>query len=220
MIKYKEPDWKLPSDDSFFGGFKKRGELYSMTLPDWEIAKKYLNQFRNDLDIGGHIGTTALRYCTTFEKVYSFEHLYYDLLSQNLKDVDNLEIFPFALSNKNQKMEMIRRKENSGLTMLCTEENKHYLNKNSYRKEKTLIETRILDDFDLTNLDFIKIDTEGYVLEILKGMENTLYINNYPLLQIEFNNLNPKTEECFNLLNEMGYEIVDKFHVDHFFLRK
>ena len=87
-MKYKEPsNWVLPKHDTFFKKFKDRGELYSMTLPDWEIAEQYLNQKRGCLDIGGHVGTTALRYANNFEKVYTFEPLYHEALKKNLANI-------------------------------------------------------------------------------------------------------------------------------------
>jgi len=219
-MKYKEPsNWVLPKHDTFFKKFKDRGELYSMTLPDWEIAEQYLNQKRGCLDIGGHVGTTALRYANNFEKVYTFEPLYHEALKKNLVDVTNLKIYPYAVSDKEEEMTMIHRTGNTGLSMIITEETKHYKHRAGYDPKEIKMQTKVVDDYNFTEIDFIKIDTEGFVLRPLKGMLKTLENNNWPLLQIEFNNLNPNTEECFKLLKELNYTKVDQFHVDHFFQR-
>lgn len=219
-MKYNEPNnWKLPAGDTFYKKFKDRGELYSMTLPDWEIAEKYLDQKRGCLDIGGHIGTTALRYANHFETVYSFEPLYYDILTENLLHVDNVRVCPFAVSDVQEEMTMIRRSGNTGLSMIITKETEHYKRRAGYDPKEYKMKTVIVDDMEFTDIDFIKIDTEGYVLRPLKGMIQTLENNNWPLLQIEFNNLNPNTVECFKLLKELNYTQVDQFHVDHFFQR-
>lgn len=217
---FKEPqDWKLPIGDTFYQKFKNRGELYSMTLPDWEIAEKYLDQKRGCLDIGGHIGTTALRYANSFEKVYSFEPLYSDILNENLNHVTNLEVYPFAVSDAEEEMTMISRSGNTGLSLILTDKTRHYKNRLGYNSKEMKMQTVLVDNYNFTKIDFIKIDTEGFVIRPLKGMLHTLENNNWPLLQIEFNNLNPNTQECFDLLKELNYKQVDQFHVDHFFKR-
>jgi len=217
-MKYSEPTtWKLPPNESFYTKFKNKGELYSMTLPDWEIAEKYLTDKRVCLDIGGHVGTTALRYANNFDTVYSFEPLYYGLLEDNLKHVDNVIIVPYAASDAVEEMEMVSWKGNSGLTAIITKENAHIFQKPIYSKHKSKIQSKVTDSMNLENIDFIKIDTEGYVLRILKGITETLKNNNYPLLQIEFNKLNQNPNECYQILDKLGYSEIDSFHVDKFF---
>lgn len=219
-MQYKEPiQWKLPKGDTFYQGFKNRGELYSMTLPDWEIAERYLDKKRGCLDIGGHIGTTALRYANNFEKVYSFEPLYHDILKVNLIHVMNTRVYPYAVSDAREELTMITRAGNTGLSLILTEETKHYKTRSGYNPKEIKMQTVPVDDYNFTEIDFIKIDTEGFVLRPLKGMLKTLESNNWPLLQIEFNNLNPNTEECFKFLKSLNYTKVDQFHVDHFFKR-
>jgi FkbM family methyltransferase len=219
-MKFEEPsDWELFQGDSFYQGFKSRGELYSMTLPDWEIAEKYLDQKRGCLDIGGHIGTTALRYANNFEQVYSFEPLYHKIMNRNLSHVTNIEVYPYAVSDADEEMTMIMRAGNTGLSLILTDETRHYKTRAGYNPKEIKMETRVVDDYQFTEIDFIKIDTEGFVLRPLKGMLHTLEENDWPLLQIEFNNLNPNTEECFALLKDLNYKQVDQFHVDHFFQR-
>ncbi len=41
-----------------------------------------------------------------------------------------------------------------------------------------------LDSFDLTNVDFIKIDTEGYEYFVLKGAEKTIK-RDHPVIVVE-----------------------------------
>ena len=60
------------------------------------------------------------------------------------------------------------------------------------------------------NVDFIKIDTEGYEYNILKGGEKT--IKKYkPIIQLEFNETNMRQcnirpEQLLNYINELGYK--------------
>ena len=212
-------NWALPAGDSFYKTFKERGELYSMTLPDWEIASKYLTKKRKMFDIGGHIGTTALRYANNFEHVYTFEPLYYDLLALNLKHVRNYTLIPKAVSDEETDMTMIKRRGNSGLSLIVTGMTQHYKMRGGYDPKEMPIKTMRIDDGEYDEIDFIKIDTEGFVIKPLRGMIETLERNDFPLLQIEFNNLNQEPETCLKLLKDLGYEKVDEFHVDQFFMR-
>ena len=75
------------------------------------------------------------------------------------------------------------------------------------------VEIDTLDNIFYNNdikVDFIKIDTEGYEYNILKGGEKT--IKKYkPIIQLEYNvtnmkqcNINP--EQLLNYINELGYK--------------
>lgn len=217
-MKFSEPqEWLLPAGESFYTKFKTAGELYSMTKPDWDIAQKHLTQFRTCLDVGGHVGTTALRYANNFENVHVFEPLYYKFCKQNLSHVNNVTIHPFGASDKTESLTMVKRRGNSGLTTIITDSNKSFLTRGDYEKISEKIDTIPIDTFSFSDVDFIKLDTEGFVLPVLKGMVQTLEKNNWPLLQIEFNKLCSNINECFSFLNALGYEHFDTFHVDHFF---
>ena len=217
---YSEPaSWRLPNKEKFYASFKLRNELYSMTLPDWEIAEKYLTKKRRCLDIGGHVGTTALRYANNFQHVYSWEPLYTEEFKENLAHVDNITLYEQAASDCKELVHIIRRKGNSGLTMIATPDNERYKKKGAYEVVETPVQTMRIDDLHLEQIDFVKMDTEGFVLKPLLGMVDTLEQNDWPLLQIEFNKLCPNKTECVSLLSALGYEKVDAFHVDEFYVR-
>lgn len=218
------PDnWVLPKGEQFYTKFKVRGELYSMTEPDYVIAEKYLKDKRVAVDVGAHIGTTVARYCANFNFVHAFEPVYMKECLANVGHLENVKFYESALSDKVGTQEMFAASGNTGATAIKTKENEEIL-KNSTLNFQMIapkaVTTIPLDDYSLTEVDFIKLDTEGYVLPILKGMLATLEVNEYPLLQIEMNRLNPQTQECFDFLNNLGYNLVDQYHVDHFFARK
>ena len=54
------------------------------------------------------------------------------------------------------------------------------------RKEKELqtVDVVLLDDYQFTDVDFIKIDCEGYELHVLRGAEQTI-LNNKPVIIVE-----------------------------------
>lgn len=72
------------------------------------------------------------------------------------------------------------------------------------------LETIVVDDLDLQELDFILMDCEGYELNVLKGAEKT--INKFhPIIVLEINDatlnrLNITRKEIFNWLKEHNYK--------------
>ena len=68
------------------------------------------------------------------------------------------------------------------------------------------IECRTLDSFGLTNLDFIKIDVDGFEVPLLNGARETLSKNN-AVINIEMKNRKrPEiVEECKRILRNFGY---------------
>ncbi|MES2122073.1 MAG: FkbM family methyltransferase [Chlamydiota bacterium] len=83
-----------------------------------------------------------------------------------------------------------------------------------HRHEERKVECITLDEFTQTHaiqrVDFIKIDTEGWELFILKGGKDVI-ARNKPIILMEFNGTNMRqcgvseTEVCV-LLEEMGYQ--------------
>lgn len=63
-----------------------------------------------------------------------------------------------------------------------------------------------IDSFGFTDVDFIKIDTELYLMPVLHGMKQTL-INNSPVLQIEVRETGNKgkVEAELKFLTDLGY---------------
>lgn len=217
-------EWILPQGEMFYQKFKRRGEMYSMTEPDWKIAEKYLTTKRIAVDVGAYVGQETVRYAENFLRVISFEPLYHEILEANVRHLDNVLMSKVALSNQRGMAEMVAAAGNTGASAIINEDNEEIIRKSKLSFKTHLppirVPTHTLDSYQLDGVDFIKIDTEGHVLPVLEGAIETLKENNFPLLQIELNKLNPKIDECHKFLNDLGYELVETYHVDHFFKHK
>lgn len=146
------------------------------------------------LDIGTNIGWTALNFARIAKdgRVMGFEPDPYnfDRCASNiaLNNFKNIIVFPIGLGNENRQMEMeIRTPTNRG-------GNRIYRNS---RNESRMVEVERLDDFaplkECERIDLIKIDVEGYELNVLRGAIHTL--KKYkPVLFIELDDNNLKDQ--------------------------
>lgn len=217
-MSWKLPDdWELPENELHYLQQKQENNLYEMSRRNFDIACKYLKSKRVVLDIGAHIGTTVVRYAKHFETVHAFEPAYYEILKRNVEHLDNVIIHPVAASNISEKRIMQKSNKNSGCTLIQTESNKKILTNSRFSKKEIPIECIPIDSLNISNVDFVKMDTEGFVLPVLQGMTETLKQNNYPLLMIEFNSLNTNRAECMNFIKNLGYQQIDHNDVDFFF---
>lgn len=176
--------------DIAIGSFLKSGTYWD----EWML--KYFKLFykpnTNMLDIGAHIGTNSLLMSEVISNeclIYSFEPLYDDICEKNIKDnnkEDIIKLFKCGLGEDNYKINkpIINRKEKNnfgGVSIAFFHD--------GYRKEYPenieKIEVKTLDNFVLENISLIKLDVEGYELNVLRGATETLCKSNFPVIIIE-----------------------------------
>lgn len=157
-----------------------------------DLFKKYVNKNKNILDVGGCIGVMSLILSQlTSKKVYVYEpnpEAFYFLM-QNIKqnNVKNVVPYNLGIGNKLKKTKILHSADdNIGQTLLCLEEND--LKNNKIGVEVDLIK---LDDIKIKNIGFIKIDVEGYELEVLKSGKKLL-TNNEMVVAVEYHGFDVK----------------------------
>lgn len=167
-------------------------------------------------DVGAAVGATSRIFCKDAKIVYSFEP---NLENFNtLKDIiyleriTNIKPFNVAVSNQNSVLKFHNR-ESHGV---------HSLGKHPKGKvlKTTEIQSIRLDDFYQNNfhngetIGLLKIDTEGFEYEVLKGSENLLKIKAIKCILFEhsksiLNSLGKNPDAIFKLLEEYQYEVYD-----------
>lgn len=160
-------------------------------------------------DVGANRGELSYFFAITCgaKKVYSFEpqSRMFGVLTGVAGGIKNIEPVNIALSDSNgEKALQIPIVAQRQYTQAASLEEKHG---NILKHEKVKIET--LDSFIKRNkidkLDFIKCDTEGHELAVLRGSMETLKCLR-PLVYVEIKESNVKPIfELFNKLNYLPY---------------
>lgn len=154
------------------------------------------------LDIGANVGNHSIHFATYFEKVYSFEpnSLTYQLLKFNVQFFNNIQVFNFGLSDKNENVIAYSPNWNRGSTSIHFQATEKY--------DLSLKKFDQISDIIFDKIDFIKIDVEGHELSVLKGMENMLR-RDFPIIGFEYLNSEFIKDQdlIIQYLNGLGYNL-------------
>ncbi len=128
-------------------------------------ALSYCGQKRMAVDIGAHCGLWSMQLVKSFEHVYSFEPVaaHRDCYMLNLQGHENATLVGCALGEKQGFVEIVTEPTSSGDSRVSLTPT-----------QQPLIPLKTLDSFELQDVDFIKIDTEGYELFAIRGAEETI----------------------------------------------
>lgn len=170
-----------------------------------EIFK--INKINNFfIDVGANYGTYSLYFSKNFKKIYSIEAApkIFKLLQFNCENLKNIKTFNFAVSdNQSSKFFYIDNK-NFGANSLI----KKRFNKRIKVKCNTL--DRLVKKKSIKN-SFIKIDTEGSEINVLKGMKKIIKSKNLIIgieqLSEEFYTKEKKlTSNCVEFLKKNNFK--------------
>ena len=207
-----------------YGSFEDSGEKFFINL-----IKKEINL---SLDIGANVGNyTKMLLSDTNSKVISFEPLpkaYEELKIIKSNFQDRLEIHNVAIGIKDEILNLSYGTEKSEKASLMKNLEKISFIENQNKNEVS-VQVRRLDYFQNyfkdKVIDFIKIDTEGFEYEVLKGAKNILETHKPKFIQVEFNwHQLIKKQTLYNLSELINFSDVFKIlphgnkllHIDPF----
>lgn len=178
-----------------YPSFINNGYLHFEKL--FEIARNYklTDQHGIILDVGGADGVTAVKFSKEFTKarVYVFEPLKSNLevLKKNIEPYKNITLFPIALGSekKHTTINVTHRITSSSLLQVNTGEFKDdYISSQLAPESKEEIMLDTIDNLVNENekVLVLKMDVQGFELEVLKGAKKTL--KNTMLVMAEFQN--------------------------------
>ena len=199
----------------FLGVVENIIEVHVTNIPEIEFCKNEIKKGDTVVDVGANIGLFTLFFSKlvgTTGRVIAFEPdpENFDVLKKNieLNEITNVTLVQKGVSNKNESVKLYKSNVSGG----------HSLIKNEWAKEYTNIQTVTLDNyFRGEEIDMIKIDAEGFELEVIEGGKKLLENNKNMKIISEFGGYYYKRNNLKvlypTILHKMGFKlfgVVDK----------
>ena len=202
-----------------------------------KIIKKIIETQKNTqieivFDIGGHRGESIKLFLQNFnvEKIYSFEpsDLNFKILSKNTlllqKKFKNTSIFieNYAVGNLNKNVELNYLNETSSSTIRSLNSNSQYFKKKEKYFGKLINKKYLVKQIEfkdylkkkrINKIDLLKIDTEGYELEVLRGLKDLIKNVSIILFEHHYDNMIIKDytfRDIHDLLINNGFQKIYK----------
>lgn len=171
--------------------------------------KKYIDPNKTILDIGANIGNHSIYFSKILncKKIIAFEpqkELQY-IFEKNieLNNINNIELCKFALSNSSNKLKIKTFLSNNlGATHFEISDDGNY-------------EAKALDDLNLLDVQFVKMDVEEHEYEVLCGGKQ-FFTQQRPVLYIEILKNSLKKNQTLKLLDDYGYKLVESIDQNNY----
>jgi len=162
-----------------------------------EWALPYVKNRRTYIDVGACDGDTTDPFIKDFERVVAFE----PNPSVFNKISDDADKYNLGLGDQELVLEIVlpngvEYPEHGSITRFNTEEWKD--------RPRVKVTIKRLDDFNFTNVDFIKIDVEHYEMNVCLGAEQT--IKKYKPV-VMFENKRNEADHVLAWFEDLGYKI-------------
>ena len=153
--------------------------IYEKSLIDW--AKQFVSPNSTFVDVGAHIGSWTLIMSQLAKEVVAFEPQrmrYYQLCGNiSINDLSNVRALNYALATHERRdstMVITKFGVDTGSSTLREDVTRHAIAAGSPVTGTETVDVKCLDDFKLDNISLIKIDVEGFELDVLEGAVATL----------------------------------------------
>ena len=174
-----------------------------------DASLKYVRNWRTAIDVGANVGEWTRPLAKKFHHVICFEPNpnFRDCFNRNITE-SNVTLHPYGLSTHAHTAE-----QGTNHTHL------NYVVGDTKPREGD-IECRSLDSFDLSDVDYIKIDVDGFEIPVLQGAQETLKRNN-PVINIEMkrDKRSGTVAKCESILKELGYKFQKRTKSDEVWLK-
>lgn len=194
-----------------------------------EDLKKLNLPLKVIFDVGANYGQTAKFYSENFSdaEIYSFEPIKasFKKLVHNIQDLRNVQAFQHAFGQEETDVEIpLFEEAQSQLNSL-----KKHNNTTNPNADKETISVKTIDSFiqthNIRNIDLLKIDTEGYEIEVLKGAVKTIKCGQIKFILCEValsttNDRNTPICEVIEFLLAEGYTLLGLYDTNINYLKE
>ena len=176
---------------------------------DVSVYDRYADTSAHALDIGANHGTVTRLLAQRFKRVHAFEPDPVNLALLRAHAPENVSVHAVALAREFGTAEMRTPIWGGAPSRGHGSLSKQF---DGHDTTATTVATLPLDALNLSNLGFVKIDVEGFVLAVLQGARRTLQ-REQPAIWIEIEAIHGGSEHIdavFNELQTLGY--AGRFH--------
>ena len=181
-----------------------------------QVISRILKKGMTCLDIGGNIGYYVLlerQLVGESGRIITFEPLprNYEYLQKNiqLQNVKNISAYNFACGDKEGDATFFVNKKSNGCKVIAEGVAPPDSSLGTLSKVALKILDPFIEELKLESVDFVRMDSEGYELHILKGLKKTLE-KFKPIISIELHKKHlgvDGTREFFKLMKDLDYEV-------------
>lgn len=192
----------IRDDDPFMDQyFDKTGDKFEIDHLD--AALKFCASKRTAIDVGAHYGSWSRYLSRQFGQVFSFEPIpaTFECCKENLSGFENVTLEKAAVGDRIGQVSVGIGKmyNHPGMETIV-----------AFEGDTKMI---TLDSLGLTEVDFIKIDVEGFELSVLKGAADLL-VRDKPIIVFEENVRGPLEHNipngaCGAFLKSLGARLLD-----------
>jgi FkbM family methyltransferase len=160
------------------------------------------------VDIGANIGqfmfATKLFYPNSRVICFEPSPATYVHLKENCKQFSNLKPNNLALGNKKGRLHFYQHKSFSVWSSLVEPEDTE-----NYQQISTPVSTGDIELRNIPKIDLLKIDVEGFELETIKGLDQTLNKTQFLLIELSIQRsfIENKSEEVLSVILNKGFKI-------------
>jgi len=194
---------------------------------------KFKDQPLTIIDVGAHVGETISLFLKNFtiKKIICYEasRLNFNKLanSKNFKK-DNIFLNNIALGSRETELEFFQTSESSSSTFCKIDQNSNYFKRkksilNIFNREEYILKSELIktvtlknefNKYDLKRIDILKIDTEGFEFDVIRGADESLKLVNFILFEHHYDQMivkNYKFSQINEYLTKLNFKKIIKF---------
>jgi len=211
----------------FFIDFNHKNKIINF------FKHKFKDQPLTIIDVGAHVGETISLFLKNFtiKQIICYEasRLNFNKLTKfkNFKK-NNIFLNNIALGSKETELEFFQTSESSSSTFCKIDQNSNYFkrkknildmfNRDEYILKSELIKIVTLKNefnkYDLKHIDILKIDTEGFEFDVIRGADESLKLVNFILFEHHYDQMiikNYKFSQINEYLTKLNFKKIIKF---------